>query len=110
MKMKSFARTLTAVALFTGMLLAATTARIGVKGMTCETCARGLQASLSRVPGVEKAEVHYKRQQVVVVYDSHRVTLARLRQLIAAQGFHPVKAGHPANRPSNTARSRGSVE
>ncbi len=92
MKMKSFARTLIAVALFTGMLLAATTARIGVKGMTCQMCARGLQASLSRVAGVEKVHVDYQRKQVVVVYDSHRVTLGRLRRLIEAQGFHPVKA------------------
>jgi len=108
--MKSIAKTLIAIVFFTATLLAATTARIGVRGMTCEMCARGLQASLSRVPGVGKAQVHYKRQQVVVVYDSHRVTPARLRQLIAAQGFHPVKAGGPAQRPGNAAGVKGSGE
>jgi mercuric ion binding protein len=81
---------LAATVFLAGTLLAATTTRIGVRGMTCAMCARGLQASLSRVPGVQKVVVSFKRQQVLVVYNPQQLTLARLRQLIAEQGFKPL--------------------
>lgn len=90
--MKSVAKAIATTLLLPASLLAATTARIDVKGMTCQMCARGLQASLARVPGVQKVRVSFKRQQVVVVYDSHKLSLAQLRQAIQKQGFHPIKA------------------
>lgn len=91
--MKSIAKTVAFAVLLSASLLAATTGRIGVKGMTCQMCARGLQASLSRVPGVQRVRVRFKRQEVVIVYDSQKVSLAQLRRDIQAQGFHPAKAG-----------------
>lgn len=94
--MKATIRTVASVLVLAGALLAATTARIGVKGMSCVMCARGLQASLRRVPGVEKVHVSFQRQLVLVTFNPKRVTLARIRQLIAKQGFKPVRAaaGH----------------
>lgn len=91
--MTSIAKTVAFAVLLSASLLAATTGRIGVEGMTCQMCARGLQASLSRVPGVQRVRVRFKRQEVVIVYDSQKVSLAQLRRDIQAQGFHPVKAG-----------------
>ena len=93
--MKATIRTVASVLVLAGALLAATTARIGVKGMSCVMCARGLQASLC-VPGVEKVHVRFQRQLVLVTYNPKRVTLARIRRLIAKQGFKPVRAaaGH----------------
>ena len=90
--MNIHAKTVAATLMLSATLLAATTARIAVKGMTCQMCARGLQASLSRVPGVQKVRVSYQRQQVVIAYDSHKVSLSQLRRDIEKQGFHPVKA------------------
>jgi len=90
--MKSIAKIIALTLLLSAALLAATTSRIGVKGMTCQLCARGLQASLSRVPGVQNVRVSFKHQEVVIVYNPQKVSLAQLRQDIQKQGFHPVKA------------------
>lgn len=37
-----------------------------VSGMTCLDCARAVERAMTRVPGVEAAEVHYLRRAATV--------------------------------------------
>ncbi|MBM3284933.1 MAG: YHS domain-containing protein, partial [Candidatus Aminicenantes bacterium] len=52
-----------------------------VRGMSCASCAVNIQKSLSRVPGVDKAEVNFATSKAAVVYDPRMV---RAEDLVAA--------------------------
>lgn len=58
-----------------------------VVGMTCQSCAASVQTLLERVPGVERAEVHFANQEVVVVHEPERASFAVLRAALAPAGY-----------------------
>ena len=41
----------------------------GIKGMTCASCVRVLEKTLSRIEGVSSATVSLGQEQATVVYD-----------------------------------------
>ncbi len=43
---------------------------LAIEGMTCEGCASGLQAALSKVPGVTSASVSYEEGRALIAADS----------------------------------------
>ena len=60
-----------------------------VDGMTCGGCVIGVRKVLTRLDGVERAEVSYEGQRAVVTYDPAKVTI---EQMIAAIGTLGYKA------------------
>ncbi len=69
--------------------VAASDAKLSVQipSMDCPPCAQGIQASLSRAPGVKQAVVNYDTKQAVLVYDPAVTNRDRLLALIDASGF-----------------------
>jgi copper chaperone CopZ len=63
---------------------------LAIEGMTCEGCASGLQAALSRVPGVTSASVSYEEGRARVAAGSS-VTEEILRRTVSETGY-AVKA------------------
>lgn len=53
-----------------------------VEGMTCGGCVIGVRTVLSRLPGVQKAEVSYETKSAIVDYDPTKVTVARMIEAI----------------------------
>lgn len=60
---------------------------VQIPSMDCPPCAAGIEASLSRAPGVRQAAVDYDSKAAVLVYDSSVTNQDRLLALIDASGF-----------------------
>lgn len=58
-----------------------------VVGMTCQSCAASVQTLLEHVPGVERAQVHFANQEVVVVHEPDRASFEVLRAALAPAGY-----------------------
>lgn len=58
-----------------------------VVGMTCQSCAASVQSILEHLPGVQKAEVHFATQEVVVEYEPERVPFEKLQAALAPAGY-----------------------
>lgn len=68
---------------------AQSTARVvlTVEGMDCGGCAALLEKNLSRIAGVQHAEVNFEKKQAVVEYDPKKVAPSRFVQVISSAGF-----------------------
>ncbi|NQT31923.1 MAG: copper-translocating P-type ATPase [Deltaproteobacteria bacterium] len=62
-------------------------AHIPITGMTCATCAATIQKGLSRMPGVERAEVNFASEKASIEYDPARVTLSKVKNAISQLGY-----------------------
>lgn len=66
-----------------------------IPSMDCAACATGIEASLSRAPGVKQAAVNYDTKAAVLIYDPSVTSRDKLLALIDASGFpaerSPVK-------------------
>jgi len=58
-----------------------------VKGMTCDSCAKGLQASLAKVKGVKTAAVSFKDKQAVIQLNESQTPVQQLASEITQQGY-----------------------
>jgi len=64
-----------------------------IPSMDCPPCAKGIEATLNRAPGVKQAVVNYDNKRAVLVYDSAVTNRDKLLALIDSTGF-------PADRTS----------
>ena len=62
-------------------------AHIPITGMTCATCAATIQKGLSKLHGVERAEVNLGSEKASVEYDPARVPLSRIKKTISELGY-----------------------
>jgi len=58
-----------------------------VEGMSCAGCARNIEETLKRVPGVVYASVNFATENVVVVYDPGKVKPADLAKKVETIGY-----------------------
>ncbi len=63
------------------------TAVLNIKGMDCQACASGLQASLSQMTGVESAVVKYKHKSALIKYNPARVVPASFVSFLDKAGY-----------------------
>src|SRR5262245_42851265 len=63
------------------------TVQMRIAGMTCASCARGLEASFRNMAGVVKAAVDYKAGQAVVRFDVNKQTAESLARFVASCGY-----------------------
>jgi Cu+-exporting ATPase len=62
-------------------------ANIPITGMTCATCAATLQKGLSRLHGVERAEVNLASEKASIEYDPTRIPLSKIKNTISQLGY-----------------------
>ncbi len=63
-----------------------------IPSMDCPPCAKGIEASLNRAPGVKQAVVNYDSKQAVLVYDPSVTDRDKLLARIDASGFPADRA------------------
>jgi Cu+-exporting ATPase len=63
---------------------------LDLAGMTCASCAGGVEATLSQTPGVLKAAVNFAASKASVEYDPGKITLARIARLVKEMGYSVV--------------------
>ncbi|WP_169953688.1 heavy metal translocating P-type ATPase [Microbispora sp. H11081] len=89
----------------TGVTTTATTtvSALDIGGMTCASCVRRVERALSRVDGVEAAEVNLATEVATVTYDPARVTVGMLAESV-------VRAGYTAEVPQPEPQPRAEQE
>lgn len=68
------------------------TIQMHISGMTCASCAKGLEASLRNMAGVVKATVDYKASQAVVTFDAGKQSAESLSKFVASCGYKVEEA------------------
>ncbi len=67
--------------------------RYAVVGMTCASCARSVEASLCRVPGVRSASVNLATNTAQVEYSPEEVSPEDLKKALQSIGYDLIVAG-----------------
>ena len=65
----------------------AKTVTLSVSGMTCAACPITVKKALSKVDGVEKAEVSYENKEAVVTYDDAKTSVEALTEATEGAGY-----------------------
>ncbi len=65
---------------------------VQIPSMDCPPCAKGIEASLNRVPGVKQVAINYETKAAVLIYDPHVTNRDKLLALIDATGFPADRA------------------
>jgi len=65
-----------------------TVIRIG--GMHCAACAQTIERALKKEPGIIDAYVNFAAKKATVEYDSSKVSLDRIAEVIKEAGYEPV--------------------
>lgn len=63
------------------------TVTLSVPGMTCVACPITVKAALSRVDGVNRAEVKYDKREAVVTFDNAKTSAQKLTQATTNAGY-----------------------
>lgn len=63
------------------------TVTLSVPGMTCAACPFTVKQALSKVKGVNKAEVSYEKKQAVVSFDDAKTNVQALTKATADAGY-----------------------
>jgi len=73
-------------------LLSKKTIVIRIGGMHCVACARSIEKALRQLDGVINVNVNFATEKAVVEYDSSKVDLERIYDVIHETGYEPVGA------------------
>ena len=76
-----------AAALSTPAWAATKTVTLSVPGMTCAACPITVKKALTKVDGVQKAEVSYEKREAVVTFDDAKTNADALTKAIANAGY-----------------------
>ena len=63
------------------------TVQMRIAGMTCASCAKGLEASFRNMAGVVKVTVDYKAGQALVTFDTSKQSAESLSKFVASCGY-----------------------
>jgi mercuric ion binding protein len=63
------------------------TVRLSVPGMTCAACPITVKTALTKVQGVEKAEVSFEKKEAIVVYDDAKTNVGKLKAATKNAGY-----------------------
>jgi mercuric ion binding protein len=86
--MKKLAAVVTLAVAFSAPAYAATkTVTLSVSNMTCAACPITVKKALSKVDGVEKAEVSYENKEAVVTYDDAKTSVEALTKATDGAGY-----------------------
>ena len=86
--MKKLATLIALAAAPMGPAWAATkTVTLSVPGMTCAACPITVKKALTKVDGVQKAEVSYEKREAVVTFDDAKTNADALTKATANAGY-----------------------
>lgn len=71
---------------------------IRIGGMHCVACARSIENALRNLDGVISVNVNFATEKAVVEYDSSRVSLEQIYDVIRKAGYEPVGASRAGER------------
>ncbi|MEX0706734.1 MAG: mercury resistance system periplasmic binding protein MerP [Woeseia sp.] len=63
------------------------TVTLDVPGMTCAACPITVKKALTKVDGVQKVEVSYKKREAIVTFDDARTSVQKLTTATEDAGY-----------------------
>ncbi|AZT89399.1 copper-translocating P-type ATPase [Caldicellulosiruptor changbaiensis] len=60
---------------------------LDVMGMSCASCARAIEKSVSKVEGVSSASVNFATEKLVVEYDETKTNLEKIKEAVKKAGY-----------------------
>ena len=75
------------------------TVTIKISGMHCAACSNGVERSLKKVPGVDRAEVNLATQSALVRYDDTKTSIHAFTAAISMVDY--VTQPFPIDAPQN---------
>jgi copper chaperone CopZ len=63
------------------------TAHMRITGMTCAACAKGLEASFRKMPGIVRADVDYKAGLAAITFDPAKQNTESLSKFVSECGY-----------------------
>src|SRR4029077_1681435 len=89
------------------------TCTLDIDGMTCASCVRHVEKALSRIDGVNRAEVNLATEAATVSFDPQAAGLSELTAAVAAAGYAATPRhaadSQPAPRGDQDAATAGEV-
>ncbi|WP_153732280.1 copper chaperone CopZ [Sporosarcina obsidiansis] len=64
---------------------------LNVQGMSCNHCVQAVEGAVNALPGVERALVELKANNVTVQFDEQAISIEQITEAIEEQGYD-VKA------------------
>ncbi|WP_210469042.1 heavy metal translocating P-type ATPase [Sporosarcina sp. 6E9] len=71
--------------------MANTEKTLKINGMTCSACANRIEKGLSKIEGVEKANVNFAMESSTIVYDPDKTNVNEFKKRVEKLGFHVVQ-------------------
>ena len=68
-------------------VLEASAVEISIKGMTCTGCEQTIQASISKLEGVQSVKANFTEGKALVVYLPGKTDTTNMRQAITEKGY-----------------------
>jgi periplasmic mercuric ion binding protein len=69
------------------VLAATKTVTLSVSGMTCAACPITVKTAITKIEGVEKAEVSFEKKEAVVTYDDAKTKVEALMEATKNAGY-----------------------
>lgn len=57
------------------------------KGMTCKNCELVIKKQVKTMPGVKKIDIDYANEEVLVIYDPHKIKFLNIKEAIESKGY-----------------------
>ncbi|MDK2800897.1 MAG: P-type Cu+ transporter [Clostridiales bacterium] len=64
---------------------------IPISGMTCASCAKAIEKSIGKLPGIEEVSVNFATEKAKVIYDSSKTRISELKDAIAKAGYKALE-------------------
>ncbi|MGI6188392.1 MAG: heavy metal translocating P-type ATPase [Caldicoprobacteraceae bacterium] len=64
---------------------------IPISGMTCAACARAVERSINKLPGINEVNVNLATEKAMVVYDTSKVRISVIKDAISKAGYTPLE-------------------
>lgn len=60
---------------------------LNVQGMSCNHCVQAVEGAVNELPGIERALVDLKENNVAIQYDEDTVNIKQITEAIEEQGY-----------------------
>lgn len=71
--------------------MSTTNETIQIKGMTCTACANRIEKGLSKIEGVEQADVNFALERLTIIYDSKKTNVNEFIKGVEKLGYEVVQ-------------------
>ncbi|WAM36683.1 heavy metal translocating P-type ATPase [Caldicellulosiruptor acetigenus] len=82
---------------------------IPISGMTCASCARAIEKSISKLNGIKEVSVNLASEKARVVYDSSQVRLSEIKNAIIKAGYTPLEIEKTSYEDSHQERKQKEI-